>query len=100
MPKQPEGRLVKRIQQMLARKGAVGFKIHGGDNYQERGIPDILCCYCGKFVGIECKQPGEPLSAAQKYQLHRIEEAGGIAIVAESLEDVERALSKAARIGG
>ena len=65
MPRQPEGRLVRRVRTWLIDQGAVVYKIHGGDNYQEEGIPDLLCCLRGVFVGIELKQEGEKPSKAQ-----------------------------------
>jgi len=47
-----------------------------------RGIPDILACIAGWFVAIELKrdstQNPEPL---QKYQLKKIEKAGGFSYV-------------------
>ncbi len=30
------------------------FKEHGG-NYGSSGIPDIICCYHGHFIGFEVK---------------------------------------------
>jgi Holliday junction resolvase len=92
MARQPEGRLVHRISTWIKDKGGVVYNIHGGDNYQEEGIPDLLCCYHGRFCGIEVKMPGEEPSKAQQYQLDKIRRAGGIAFVAYSLDDVKLAL--------
>ena len=63
-------------------------KIWGG-GMQEGGIPDILACYKGKFIAIELKRPdGEGvLAPRQQAQLNRIERAGGIAKVIDSLDD-------------
>lgn len=30
--------------------GGLCYKIHGGDLYQESGIPDLLCCWGGLFL--------------------------------------------------
>lgn len=68
------------------------YKIHGGDNFQEEGIPDLLCCYRGLFVGIELKQVGEEPSKAQEHQMRKIRASGGIAFVARSLSDVKTVL--------
>ena len=54
----------------------------------KRGTPDILAVIAGRFVAIEVKAPGGRVSKLQVAQLKRIEAAGGIAILAESLEDV------------
>ena len=54
----------------------------------KRGTPDILAVISGKFVSIEVKAPGGKASKLQIAQLKRIEAAGGVAILAESLEEV------------
>ena len=100
MTRQPEGRLTARIRNWLKAQGGVAYNIHGGDNYQELGIPDILACFHGRFVGIEVKMPGERPSKAQLYQLNKIRMAGGIGLVAYSLEEVKLALLELDRIGG
>ncbi len=95
MPRQPEGRLVKRIKAYVKGKGGRCFNIHGGDNpYQEVGIPDLLICYRGRFVGLEVKQPGEEPTAKQKQVLHEIEAAGGRAVAVTTVEEVVDLLAK------
>lgn len=45
------------------------------------GVPDILACVNGRFVGIEVKaQNGRP-SELQKYNIKKIREAGGLAFI-------------------
>lgn len=51
----------------------------------ERGVPDVLCCHNGRFIGIEVKKPGGKLSAIQIEQGKRIQDAKGIWIVTNSL---------------
>jgi Holliday junction resolvase len=97
MSRQPEGRLVRRVSTWLKDQGATVYKIHGGDNFQEDGIPDLLCCLRGVFVGIELKQEGEKPSKAQEHQMRKINHAGGIAFVAESLDDVKAELGATLR---
>jgi VRR-NUC domain len=89
---QPERRIAKKIRQWVLDRGGVAYNIHGGDNFQEAGIPDLLCCWYGRFVGIEVKQPGGKLSRIQQHQLERIRQAGGIVIVAETLDEVKTTL--------
>jgi hypothetical protein len=96
----PEARLVKRIQHHLEQKGARPFKIMGQDEgYQEIGIPDLLVCFRGYFVGLEVKQPGEAkdVSPRQEYVLQSIKKAGGVAGVVTSIGDVDRLLAKIER---
>ncbi len=47
----------------------------------KNGIPDLLCCVGGYFVGIEVKaQNGRP-SELQLYHCRKIREAGGFAFI-------------------
>ena len=49
--------------------------------YTPKGIPDILACINGYFVGIEVKaQTGKP-SEIQLYNVKKINDAGGFAFV-------------------
>jgi len=60
-----------------------------------KGAPDIVGIVpdgSGRFLGIEIKKPGGKLSPDQIVFLDNIWKAGGIPIVAYSLEDVIRAL--------
>jgi hypothetical protein len=83
---QPEGKLVRDLRTYLEKQGDACFKIHGGDNpFQAAGIPDLLCCILGRFVGIEAKMPGGRVSPIQQKRLQKIYDAGGIAAVVESV---------------
>ena len=51
------------------------------NSFTKSGIPDILACVNGYFVGVEVKaQNGKP-SALQLYNVRKIREAGGFALV-------------------
>ncbi len=62
------------------------WKEHGGP-YGTSGIPDIICCYKGRFIGMECKLSGGRLTELQKRALAKINRAGGIARRVESVAD-------------
>lgn len=82
-------------------RGACVFNIHGGDNpFQEVGIPDLLVCFTGVFIGLECKLPGEEPSPVQRVVLKRIEKAGGYAAVVTSVHEVEVILRRIERNRG
>jgi len=49
--------------------------------YGSAGIPDIVCCYRGQFIGIECKAGSGKTTALQENNLSRIKACGGHAIV-------------------
>jgi hypothetical protein len=52
------------------------------------GIPDIIGCWNGWFVGIETKAPGKLANVTpnQKNRLNEIEAAGGLALVIDNVE--------------
>lgn len=64
------------------------------------GWPDITACVAGRFVAIEAKTATGRLRASQRATLSEIEQAGGIVIIARSLEDVTRILEPLIKIQG
>lgn len=56
------------------------FKFWAGP-YSKAGIPDIICCVNGKFVGIEVKADDGHASELQKLNIDRIEKANGIGLI-------------------
>lgn len=70
-----------RIKTFLREQGAWFVKYWGGGEFTKSGVPDILCCFEGHFLGIEVKaEHGKP-SILQLYNLRKIDEAGGIAVL-------------------
>jgi len=91
--KQEETKLQKAIQEYLKSLGAYCFKVHGSV-YMRAGIPDIIVCHCGHFIGIEVKDGNNTPSALQEAHGRQIKKAQGIFIVAYSVEDVRKELEK------
>ena len=100
-PTPTEAEIQKLIIQWLRLQGAFVIRINGGAIKTEgrfirfsdtKGCPDLLVCWRGRLVGIECKRRGGKASPDQLACLDSIRRAGGLAIVADSLEAVERAL--------
>lgn len=86
---QPEARITKKIREFLsAHPRSFFFKIHGSAAMMA-GLPDLIGCLEGKFVGVEVKQPGQKPSKIQNLVHGRIRAAGGVVIVATSLDDVQ-----------
>lgn len=85
---QPEARLSKKILKALKANGGYWVKVHGSA-MQTTGLPDIIGCYEGWFVGFEVKLPGREstLSLRQSVNLRRIEHSGGVPHVVTSPED-------------
>lgn len=88
----PEGAITAAIRRYLLRNGCWEVKCLGGLG-QRAGVPDVLACVAGTFVGVEVKQPGRKPTANQSAELAAIRAAGGVAIVATSLDDVIVAVS-------
>jgi Holliday junction resolvase len=89
MAQTPEGRLQKKIKEALIKEFPFSFwfKSHGGP-YQTKGIPDLIGCVNGIYVGIEVKVPGKEktLTKIQKHTIGQIMTAGGIAFMSTSAE--------------
>ena len=88
--------IVIAIKIYLASLGSDVFfwKEHGGP-YGTSGVPDIICCYKGRFLGLEVKQPGGRLTALQKRAIEKINAAGGIGRRVESVDDVKAVITLA-----
>ena len=69
------------------------WKEHGGA-YGTNGIPDLICCYKGRFLGLEAKVPGGRLTSLQNRSLDKINAAGGIARRVESVDDVKAIIAQ------
>lgn len=76
MGKQPEGRLARAVIKMVIARGGYAWKQHGSE-YMPAGMPDVIGCYRGVFVGFETKMPGNRPSAVQVYRAKQIRKAGG-----------------------
>lgn len=88
---QPEARIGRSIRKWFEDRGAFVFKVHGSEMMMV-GLPDLMVCYRGHFIGIEVKQPGQRPTPRQTYVHGLIRAAGGRAIVATSIDDVRRQL--------
>ena len=87
--------IVTAIRKYLASLGSdVFFWKEHGSVYGTNGVPDIICCYKGRFLGLECKLPGGRLTKLQKRTIEKINRAGGIACRVESVEDAKRVIER------
>lgn len=88
--------IVSAIKRYLLTLGSDIFfwKEHGGP-YGTSGVPDIICCYKGRFLGLECKQPGGKLTELQRRAIDKINRAGGIAGRVENVADVREIIRRA-----
>lgn len=73
------------------------FFKHAASAAMKVGIPDIICCIKGRFVGIEVKQEDGIQSDAQKVTCKNIQEAGGEYWIVWSYEDFVEQFNEFAR---
>ena len=76
----PEGKVKKAVTKILKDRGIYYFyPVTGG--FGMSGVPDIVACFHGRFIGIECKAGSNTPTALQQKNLDDIEKAGGVALV-------------------
>jgi len=76
----PERIVKSKVTKLLTERGAYWF-YPVASGYGSAGIPDIVCCYRGRFVGIECKAGSGKTTALQENNLERIRQCSGFALV-------------------
>lgn len=67
-----------KVKEYIKSRGGWFIKYWGGGSYTRPGVPDLLCCYKGRFIAIEMKNKGGRISAIQREEMAQIERAGGI----------------------
>lgn len=96
--KKPETLLSEKILSRLRAEGGWWFKVHGGP-FQITGIPDILGCWYGHFVGIELKVEGGKPSKKQLRTLSLLRAAGARAGIAYTVEQALEIRDNKIKIG-
>lgn len=70
-----------RVKNFLKEQGCYFFKYWGGGEFTKAGIPDIIGCVEGFFLGIEIKASNGKPSPLQVHNLRKIDESGGAGIL-------------------
>jgi Holliday junction resolvase len=78
-----------KVKAFLKSQGCWFIKYWGGGQFTKAGVPDLLVCCKGKFLGVELKASTGRPSELQLYNIEAIKRAGGIALVLYP-EDFER----------
>ncbi len=76
-----EAELQRKVEAFLRGQGIWFVKYWGGGQFTKAGVPDLICCVNGQFVAIELKTDTGRLSKLQEYNLAKIKESGGQALV-------------------
>lgn len=84
-----EKNIENKIKAYLKSIGAYYVK-YFGNQFSQVGVPDILCCYKGRFIGIEVKNERGKTSPLQDVNIQQIKDAGGLAIVARTVDEVKQ----------
>jgi Holliday junction resolvase len=90
----PEKKVKLKVAALLKERGVYYFS-PATFGMGRSGVPDIICCHLGKFIGVECKAGVNKPTELQKRELAAIEKAGGVALVINetNLDLLTRALS-------
>ena len=86
MTKKPETKLSTQVLSRLRAEGGWWVKIHGGP-FQAAGIPDIIGCWQGRFIGIELKIPGEKPTGLQEKVLNALYSSGARVGIAYTVKE-------------
>jgi hypothetical protein len=82
-----EARLRTNIVKALERYSGWWVVTHA-DQFSTGGMPDIIGCYNGRFIGLEVKLPGKEhtLTERQAHRIHQINKAGGFSAMVTSVD--------------
>ena len=87
-----ETSLQKRIQNLIIKRGGYVNK-NWGNMTSKPGIGDLTCGYKGVYLAIEVKDDDNTPSLAQGIHCRKVWHAGNIAMIAWSVEEVDKVLS-------
>ena len=85
----PEGKVKKRVKEILEAVGAYYVMYVPVGYGANKGTPDFLVCHRGKFIGIETKAGKGKTTALQDLNLQKIRDAGGEAWVVNEMDLAE-----------
>ena len=88
----PEGGIKRKMRDWLSVNGIYYANVAGGA-FSKPGDPDIIADVDGRFLAIEAKTKMGRQSEQQKVCQRKVEESGGMYIVARCLQDVVDAVA-------
>ena len=94
----PEAKVKNKVVKLLKDAGVYYFyaSTHG---FGRSGVPDLVCCMGGRFIGIECKAGKNKPTPLQEKEMAAIRAAGGTTLVVneENINDVKELLNESGR---
>jgi len=76
----PEAKVKASVTKILKEFGAYYFSPMTG-GFGRSGVPDIIACYRGFFLAIECKAGKNKPTALQEREMGKVNAAGGMAML-------------------
>ena len=90
----PEKRVKDKVVKLLKEAGVYYFyaSTHG---FGRSGVPDLVCCMGGRFIGIECKAGKNKPTPLQEKEMAAIRDAGGTTLVVneDNINDVKELIN-------
>lgn len=94
----PEAKVKAKVVKLLKEAGVYYFyaSTHG---FGRSGVPDLVCCMGGRFIGIECKAGKNKPTPLQEKEMAAIRAAGGTTLVVneENINDVKELINESGR---
>ena len=91
----PEAKVKAKVVKLLKEAGAYYFyaSTHG---FGRSGVPDLVCCMSGRFIGIECKAGKNKPTPLQEKEMAAIRAAGGTTLVIneDNINDVKELINE------
>jgi hypothetical protein len=93
MAQTPEGKVKDKVKKVL-KAHDIWFYMPVAGPFSAHGIPDFVCIWNGRFLGIETKAKGKinNLTPNQERVIEEIKKHGGLAIVVDDPKTVEEFL--------
>jgi Holliday junction resolvase len=84
MAQTPEKKVKDKVVKLLKQYGVYYFfpATHG---FGRSGVPDVVCCFKGRFIGVECKAGNNTPTVLQEKEMADIRKAGGTTFVINEL---------------
>ena len=76
----PEKKVKEKVKKILKELNCY-YCMPSTGGYGSSGVPDIITCYQGRFIGIECKANGNKPTALQQKNLQDIINAKGQSLI-------------------
>ena len=86
---------------LWTKRGAYWINVHGS-GFGRTGVADLIACYRGRFLAIECKHDNGRgvLSKRQEYELKKAANAGALTLVCDDVRQLRTMLDALDEVEG